>query len=327
MNKLSQLNEIRNELNNFLPRFDEQEIEVILLRLAELKCLFIAENEQKTLREIWCLEKIIAIQKIYLLTFNQLKLSQYYDAWCSLENIEIFLSQLFMHLSTEDELFPLVAFIEQHSLQYQSLFPYRTFISPEFTVKAKTCSICNKTSSIRHPCGHKNGEIYDGEMCYQIWDGIEYILFALVKSPVQKFCVAFLFDSETEERVDQYDYSLLEYLMSCLQSPFHFWGINWTTIRHPHTNYLHLEPDDYCPCESGKKYSHCCLSEPGVLRPHCLFSLSVPPPKEIEVVKYPKPTPEQKVKLSVPLQITMFFAKISDYLVQTAKGDFVKIKL
>lgn len=328
MSKFSQLSEIRNELkNDLLPSLDGQELEIVLVKLTELKSYFVAENDQKTLKEIWCLEKIIAINKIYLLAFNQLKSRQYYEAWCSLENIEIALSQLSRHFNTEDEFFFLVAFIGQHSLQYQSLFPYSTFVSPEFTVKAKTCSICNKTSSIRHPCGHKNGEIYDGEMCYQIWDGIEYVLFALVKSPVQKFGVTFLSDPETEEKVDHYDYSLLEYLMSCLQSPFHSWGISWTKIRHPHSNYLHLSPSDDCPCESGEKYSHCCLSKPGVLRPHCQFALSVPPPKEVEVVKYPEPTSGKKVKTSVPAKVYMLIAKLSDYLVQTPKGDFVKIKL
>jgi len=326
MSKVSQLSEIRRELKNFLPNLDEEKLENILVQLAELKKYFIAENNQKNLKEIWCLEKIIAIQKIYLLAFYKLKAREYYGAWCLLEEIEIYLSQLFRHLSSENELFPLVAFIEQHSLQYQSLFPYSFFTSPEFTIKDKICSICHKKILIRHPCGHKNGEIYDGEMCYQIWKGIELVSLSIVEFPVQKFSVFFLSDPETEEKVDYYDYGVLEYLMGCLQSPFHPWGIHNTTIRHPHSNYSHLEPDDNCPCGSAKKYSHCCLSEPGVLRPHCEFALSVPPPKNIEVIKYPKLTSEKKVKASVPVKGHILIA-ILDYIVQTAKGDFVQIKL
>jgi hypothetical protein len=326
MNKVNQLSEIRKELNNFLPNLDEEELESILARLAELKSYFIAENNQKNLKEIWCLEKIIAIQKIYLLAFYKLKSREYYEAWCLLEEIEICLNQLFRHLNKENELFPLVAFIKQHSLQYQSLFPYSLFASPEFTIKDKICSICHKKNSIRHPCGHKNGEIYDGEMCYQIWGGIEFVLLAIVKFPVQKFSVFFLSDPETEEMVDHYDYTLLEYLMDCLHSPFHFWGIHNTTIRHPHSRYLHIKPDDYCPCDSGKKYNHCCLLEPGVLQPHCKFILSVPAPKDIEVIRYPKLTSEKKVKASVPVK-NQVLASLSDYLVQTAKGDFVQIRL
>jgi hypothetical protein len=242
-----------------------------------------------------------------------------------LEEIEIYLSQLFRHLNTEDKLFSIVAFIEQHSLQYQSLFPYSHFASPEFTIKDRICSICHKKHSIRHLCEHKNGEIYNGEMCYQIWEGIEFVALAVVESPVQKFSVFFSSDSETKEMVDHYDYGLLEYLMDCLESPFHSWGIHNTKIRHPHSNYLHVEPNDYCPCDSGKKYNHCCLSEPGVLRPHCEFALSVPPPKYIEAVKYPKPNPEKKVKAPVAPTMHTVIAQLSDYLVQTAKGDFVKI--
>jgi hypothetical protein len=164
-------------------------------------------------------------------------------------------------------------------------------------------------------------------MCYQIWGGIEYVLFAVVKSPVQKFSVIFLSDPETGENVDHYDYKLLEYLIACLQSPFHSWSINWTTMRHPHSNYMHLTPDDTCPCESGEKYSNCCLSEPGVLRPHCQFDLSVPPPKEIEIVRYPVGNSKKKTKASVPAKVYMPIVKFSEYLIQTAQGDFVKIDL
>jgi hypothetical protein len=327
MNKLNQLSEIRRELSNFAPNLDEEELENILLRLAKLKNYFIAENDQKNLKEIWCFEKIVAIQKIYLLAFYKLKSREYYEAWCFLGEIEIYLNQLFRHLNTEDYLFPVVDFIKYHSLQYQSLFPYIYFSSPEFIIKNKICSICHKKNSIRHSCRHKNGEIYDGEMCYQIWDGIKLVLVAIVKFPVQKFGVFFYSDYETRKKVDHYDYSLLEYLMSGLQSPFHSWEVYNTTIRHPHSKYLHIEPDDYCPCKSGKKYNHCCLAEPGVLGPHYQFVLSVPAPKEIEVINYSKPTPVKNVKASVPSTDHLIMTQLSGYLVQTAKGDFVKIKL
>jgi hypothetical protein len=71
MSKLSQLSEIRSELNNFFLSLDEEGLEGILVRLAELKSYFIAENNQKNLKEIWCFEKIIALKKyIYLLSLN-----------------------------------------------------------------------------------------------------------------------------------------------------------------------------------------------------------------------------------------------------------------
>jgi hypothetical protein len=208
------------------------------------------------------------------------------------------------------------------------LFPY-LFTSPELTIKDKICSICHKKNSIRHPCEHKNGEIYNGEMCYQIWEGIELISVSIVKSPVQKFSVLFYQNPETGEMDDYYDYGLLEYFleyfMDYLQSPFHSWEIRTTTIRHPHSNYLHLEPDNYCPCDSGKKYRHCCLSEPGILQPYYEFTLSVPPPEDIQTIKYPKFTSEEKVRASVP--VGNILIALFDYPIQTAKGDFVQLKL
>ena len=326
MSKISQLSEIRKKLNNFLPNLDEEDLEGILVDLAELKSYFIAESNQKNLKEIWCLEKIIAIQKKYLLAFYKLKSKEYYAAWCFLEEIEIYLNQLFRHLNSEDELFPLVTFIEKHSRQYQTLFPY-FFFSPEFTIKDKTCSVCHKKNSIRHPCEHKNGEIYDGEMCYQIWERIEFGLQSIVEFPVQKFSVLFYQNPETGEMDDYYDYGILEYFMDYLQSPFHSWGIRNTTISYPHSNYLHLEPDDYCPCGLGKKYRHCCLSEPSVIQPYYEFALSVPSSEGIEVIKYPKLSREKKVRALVSVKGHTVIIALSDYPIQTAKGDFVQIKI
>ena len=80
---------------------------------------------------------------------------------------------------------------------------------------------------------------------------------------------------------DPYDYRILRYLLSVLQSPFDEWVAAWTKRRQPHSGFKHVGRNDPCPCESGLKYKKCCLQESGVLRPHLEFSVGVPIPPGI----------------------------------------------
>lgn len=86
--------------------------------------------------------------------------------------------------------------------------------------------------------------------------------------PVQRYSVPFLVDPKTKESVDHYDYSLVEYVIRGLRSPFDEWSLTKTTTRQPHRRFKHVGRNAKCPRESGRKYKSCCLREDGVLRPH-----------------------------------------------------------
>jgi len=147
-------------------------------------------------------------------------------------------------------------------------------------VKEKVCSICGDPISIRNPCGHEVGEIYDGEMCLRRITEAEVLEVSLVETPGHKYAVAFASSSESGGGIkDQYNYAAVRYVIDGLRSPFDAWDLERTKRRHPHSRYYHVTQDEDCPCESGKTYEECCLSESGVLRPHLNIIFSVPPPE------------------------------------------------
>jgi hypothetical protein len=245
--------------------------------LRKIKSNKVKKNDENGAKFIWCLEQITEIQERYLDAYGKLTTGKYYDAWCEFEKCELALEFLKPHFSFQNNEYCLL-FIHKHILQYQSLYPYKLFLSPELLEHEKKCNICGKILAIRNPCGHEVGEIYKGEMCYRIVTKIDVLGISFVESPVQKYSVPFTKDEKTGESVDHYNYSLLKYLIDkLLQSPFDSWKINWTKKMHPHEKFAGVGRNKKCPCGSGDKYKKCCLNKAGVLRPHCEFLLENPP--------------------------------------------------
>jgi hypothetical protein len=67
----------------------------------------------------------------------------------------------------------------------------------------KKCSVCDKDVSIRNPCGHFVGEIYNGEMCFRIVTEVKVLGMSLVENPGNKFYVMFIQDEKTGKQTDQ----------------------------------------------------------------------------------------------------------------------------
>ncbi|MFA5014198.1 MAG: SEC-C domain-containing protein [Actinomycetota bacterium] len=235
--------------------------------LKEIKQNFVKDNNQQKAKKIWCYEQIYNVQNIYLSAFELMKKNKFYEAWQNFEQIEIKLSFLYPHFKEKNNEFYLKLILE-YTRKFQSLYPYKFFISTEEIIKEKECSICGKKISLRNHCGHIPGEIYDGEMCLRRITKVDFIGVSLVNSPDRKYAVAF---PSTSEGADSFDYKLLKYLINLLESPFEKWNYKWSKRRHPHSFFKDITPNDNCPCESGKKYVDCCLNEKGVLRPHCQF--------------------------------------------------------
>lgn len=265
--------------------FTKRDSRALLKFLAIIKDKAVKSNKQRIAKEIWCFEQMIQIQDDFIESYFQMKSGEFYKAWCTLEQIEIALNSLIPHINNISDQF-YMAFIEKHTAQLQSLFPYKLFLSPEFIELEKKCNICNKTIAIRNPCSHRVGEIYNGELCVRIVTNLELLGIGMVFKPTQKFAVPFILDSETNEPEDHYDYSIVNALIKRLYSPFHAWYVNWTMRRHPHSKFSHIGGDSLCPCESGKKYKDCCLDKSGVIRPHVEFMFEVPPPQHLLNVEY-----------------------------------------
>ncbi len=262
-----------------LPEYDS-----ILRDLKEHKLSAVREGNQALAKQMWCFEQIVEVQVNFLAVHELLRNGEYYEGWCKLEQIELVLLRLYPHFNaTTDQYW--IGFIAKKIPMLQSLFPYRMFTSPEILEIEKKCNICGEKISIRNPCGHRVGEIYDGKYCCRIVTKCEFIAVAMVTDPVQKYSVVFPVDPKTGKSHDRYNYSTVEYLIKRWPTPFHDWTVEWTKALHPKKLFGQIGRNDKCPCDSGVKYKKCCMHREGILRPHCQFTFNYSIPEELQVIE------------------------------------------
>lgn len=271
------IDDIRQYLCSVADRPATPSPEAVQEALAILKRDAAGRASQVEAKILWCLEQALIAQNLYLRAFLAMKGGHFYEAWCDLENAEISLGFLEPHESKNWVMFRL-DFIQAYITKWQTLFPYKIFISPELLELEKVCTICRRPVSIRQPCGHRIGEIYNGEMCGREVTKLEALGFSFVEKPVQKYSVPFISDPVTGKQRDHHNYDVVKYAISALRSPFDGWDVERTKRRQPHSRFRHVGRNEPCPCESGKQYKNCCLQEVGVLRPHFEFHFRVPPP-------------------------------------------------
>lgn len=278
------INDLRVYLTNVRQRnqIDVEGYKTAKHALSLLKSQFVTEGEQDIAKEIWCLETILNIQHWYADAFNKIKAGEFYDAWVLLERIEIAFCNLEKHHDVVNDGY-FTSEIFKHTEQFQSLYPYRLFISPGAIHKKKSCSVCGSKISIRNGCSHEKGEIYNGEMCHHVVEEVRFLELSVVPNPVQKYSVMWLM--KDGEQIDNYDYSNVAYVAAGLQKPYDGWDLQWTMIREPHSQYRGVGRNDRCPCGSNKKYKHCCLKTEGVLKPHARVIYEVEPPASVPKFK------------------------------------------
>lgn len=238
------LEEIIKYLNTKNIEFDDS----ILSNLKKLKLQAVKNSNEILANEIWCLEEIYNIQKMYVEMFNNLKNNNFFDAWRMLEKIDINLSFLRENYDYSQNKFNMV-FIQETIRYYEKLFPYQYFMSRESIIKKEQCSICNKVNTIRNHCNHKVGKLYMGEICTRLVLDFEWIGMAIVKNPFDKYTVLF-------PKGMDYNYYMLENLMPNLFSPYDRWYVD--VLKEKKSIYLNIGRNDSCPCGSEKKYKHCC---------------------------------------------------------------------
>ena len=278
------LDQISNLLSITNPP-DTPDYIAILKALKGHKAQALGNNDQGLMKNIWCLESIAEVQKRYLLTYEYLSNGKYYDGWRLLEQIKLNLGRLRPHFKKKWGNY-FIQFIEEKTRTIRSLFPYRIFFSSELLAIEKKCNICGKSVSIRNHCGHRVGEIYDGEYCLREVTECEILGVAIVENPVNDYSVLFIVDSDSGEMKDHYNYSLIAFLMKRWPTPFHDWTLRWTKSLHPKERYGQIGQKDNCPCESGKKYKDCCQEREGIIRPHCDFKFSYPISPDLEEIEY-----------------------------------------
>lgn len=282
----------RNEIIRYLAAVaDEPKVpsrDDIAARIEVLKDRAVSRRLEEEAKELWILRSALQGQSLYLEAFELLGLGKFYDAWCTLERCDITLGSLEKHEKARWTLFRL-DFIAEYVAKWQSIFPYKVFLSPAYIKHRKECSICGRQVLPRTSCVHRLGEIYNGRMCHHIVTDAELLEISLVENPVQKYSVAFPKHTGNRENGDSYNYATVEYARSAIQNPFDIWSVERTTKLWPHSHFQRIGRNDPCPCGSSEKYKKCCLIKEGVLMPHFQFLLSAQPPLGIpsEVLSLP----------------------------------------
>lgn len=247
------------QISEYLQHFKDTKLETdILDQLSEFKKNAVIQGNQEEAKHIWCLEQVYKVKEHFLSAYKQLVNKEYYSAWCLLERTDIELHFLRRHLDYSGNEYGL-KFIERNVDQLQKLFPYQYFSSRESIVKKWSCSICNQVMSLRKPCGHTVGEIYNGEQCFRIAGDIEFYAVAIVTNPFDKYSVLF---PEGKE----YNYFMLENLMKNWTNPYKNWQLK--IIMDVNEEFKGLGRNDLCVCNSNKKYKNCCLKTGGDKHEH-----------------------------------------------------------
>jgi hypothetical protein len=249
-------------------------------KLLALKASAAARKDKQEANRFWCVQTIAEIQRRFIGAFAKLKSGSFYDAWCEFERCEIAIGNLSAHFNTDESDSHRLQYIQRMVERWQSLYPYKLFASPEFLKKKIACSVCRRRIKPRASCGHKKGNLYNGEMCHHIVEEVDLLSISLVEQPVQRYSVLFLGDEDGAQR-DHYDYGNVKFIADRVASPFHEWAHERTTRLVTAAEVAHLLADQRCPCLSGKRFGECCINKQEFEVPHLQVTFSVPPPREL----------------------------------------------
>jgi len=269
---MKSLEEIVNQLRDFTKLNHTQEMcDEIFASIDKLRQDAVEIDDQEAAKLIWCYQKITEIQMYYINSFYLLKKKEFYEAWCELEKSEKKIQYLSDHFQINEEIDAFsIAFIKRQVEKFQSIYPDYFFTSYELVIETTVCSICGKKNLLKDHCGHMLGEIYDGRRCVRHIKNCKPLHYAIVPNPKWKYRVLFGKD-ENNERQDNYNYSILEYLIDILPSPYVEWNYKYSVKINPHSKFKNYQEGDECPCGSGNIYKECCLKKDGVPRKHIDF--------------------------------------------------------
>ena len=251
--------------------------------VASSKAAAVLSGDQLAAKLFWQAQAIASAQLSFESSFARMKEYKFYEAWCELERCELTVASLKRHFLPSPEDQHRIDYIQAMVGKWQALYPYKIFFSPEILKRRIECSTCGGRVSLRNPCGHEKGEIYDGEMCHHRVVECEILGLSAVTNPVQKYSVAFAASEDGSRSRDQYDYAIVKFAIDRLSSPYHAWHQEDQVRTVPASALAHVSADSRCPCGSGNNFGDCCASKAEVTIPHCQFVFTVPPPSGLPI--------------------------------------------
>jgi hypothetical protein len=247
-------------------KYKNLEIEKYKTLIENEKILCKQKKDENTLLLIWfCLSVIQAIE-LFHEVFLLLKKREYYKAWNELGQIEVIINNIKENI-TDCSQYIAFSFLEQNTVKLQKIYPYKLFTSIVLIDTKEECSICGNSMNPFTGCEHIRGKVYAGEMCYSIVSNGNFIGIDIVEKPAMKCAVLF------EEIDNPEKYQLLEYIIPKLPNEYTHWDYKVSTKYKPHSKYT-VGRNEQCPCNSGKKYKHCCMQNTkGIKYTHYEFLL------------------------------------------------------
>lgn len=259
----------RNNKELKFPTYD------VIKKLEFLRNQSASKNDVVQANRYWRLLESFKLYDIYYNFFISIKNHDYRKAWCQLEECELKCDNIIENSSTEFLLKSKVITIQKIVEQWQALYPYTLFVSPEYKIKRYSCSICGCNIKPRNRCSHKKGILYNGEICFHIIDDFEILSFSIVTNPVQKYSVI--------HNDDTLNFTHLDFLIDKLEYPLEEWSFKKNTIKHSIDKFHSIEKDSLCPCNSKAVFKDCCINKKEILLPNFdfIFNKNLSPSEEV----------------------------------------------
>lgn len=276
VNVQASFNLIKSSIANSVFNVDKSFWENLVLETEELLKIAQKSNNEDLANKLWFLNVFAENRVGYLKCWDKMVSGDFKEAWCQFEIIEHGIDRLRRNLFLEGY-GPLLEATAYNISQWQELFPYNLFMSPEFLIKSRKCSICSTPRSPWTDCGHETLKVYMGEMCFDQITDVEILSMSLVTNPVQKYSILEAQSDNKSNSIDYEKFKAVVFARTTLPSPFAPFEVLKTTRLNPHDQFPKLKEGDLCLCQSGRAYGECCQLNEGIRLPHIQLIIGTPP--------------------------------------------------
>ncbi len=229
-------------------------------------------NDPQLANRAWHLSAVASARATMSRTFLAMQEGKFRTAWPDLERIEKITEAIERNAILSDDF--AIGQLRRVVTDWQSLYPYTVFASPEIVIRQQECTICGVLVSPLRACNHRPGYVYEGAMCVRKVTKADIISIAMVRDPVQKYSVII-------PNPDPHDYAQVKFVVDRLYGPFSRWRLSRTKILREHSYFSGWDTSGNCPCHSGFRYDQCCLPKAGIHVPHLRIEFEDQPPPHL----------------------------------------------
>lgn len=247
-----QLDSLKKRLlsNNFEDAF--REFESCQLAFNEIDLFSKSINNEKLANSNYVFKCYFSLFCHLMLYFDSLQNTKYKDSWYLLQDC---INDIHHIGRFTEERLEITSLLNLLSL-YESLYPYKLFLSSEYIIEKSYCSICGKSMQ-RLDCNHIKGNLYWGKLAFERIEKIKELqAVSVVTHPKNKKCI---FEPQNNNRTEVEKFQLLSNFLKIGVPFFQMFELKTHDIHKP-AKYT-TKRNDRCPCGSGIKFKKCCGKE------------------------------------------------------------------